>query len=199
VGERDRERRLNARGTLLELDRLVVGYARPVVGPVSFSVSRGEILGLSGANGCGKSTVLAAITGTARIMGGAIHRQPGLKLAHHRQRPERPAELPLRGAELLALMQADASEGPDWLKPQLQRPIDELSGGQFQFLQTWACLRSRADLVLLDEPTNNLDVRGIAQLSQWLRENADDRAVMLVSHETEFLKAHCTRLHELQP
>jgi ATPase subunit of ABC transporter with duplicated ATPase domains len=190
---------LSGTGILLELDRLVAGYTRPVVGPVTLSVARGEILGLSGANGCGKSTLLAAITGTARILGGEIRRHRGLKVTHHRQRPERPSELPLRGAELLELMQADASEGPEWLAHQLQRPIDELSGGQFQFLQTWACLRSPADLVLLDEPTNNLDARGIAQLSQWLRHDSDDRAVMLVSHETAFLKEHCTRLHELRP
>lgn len=197
MGRSDRERPLNIPGALLELDQLVAGYAQPVVGPVTLSIARGEILGLSGPNGCGKSTLLAAITGTARILSGAIRREPGLKLTHHRQRPERPAELPLRGAELLALMQADASEGPDWLKSELRRPIDELSGGQFQLLQTWACLRSPAALVLLDEPTNNLDGRGIAQLSQWLRHAHEGRAVMLVSHETDFLQEHCTRLHEL--
>ncbi len=182
---------------LLELREIVVGYHAPVVGPVDLTIAPGEIVGLNGPNGAGKSTLLGAITGTARIFAGTVHRHGQLRIAHHRQRPERPSELPLRGRELLALMQADASGGPNWLTARLDRPVDELSGGQFQFLQTWACLRSPANLVLLDEPTNNLDGAGIAQLSAWLQSLHPTRAVMLVSHESDFLRQHCTRLVEL--
>ncbi len=182
---------------LLELRDIVVGYHAPVVGPASLTIAPGEIVGLNGPNGVGKSTLLGAITGTARIFAGTVHRHAQLRIAHHRQRPERPSELPLRGRELLTLMQTDTADGPDWLTAHLDRPIDEFSGGQFQFLQTWACLRSPANLILLDEPTNNLDGAGIAHLSGWLTSLHPTRAVMLVSHESAFLRQHCTRLVEL--
>lgn len=182
---------------LLEVDGLVAGYAGPVVGPVSFQIHAGEVVGLNGPNGAGKSTVLAGITGTARCFAGDIRRLPGLRVAHHWQRPERPHEIPLRGTELAALADTDASIAPEFLAPQLSRPIDELSGGQYQFLQTWLCMAGPADLVLLDEPTNNLDGTGMELLVQMLADLAPDRGVLLVSHETEFLRRTCTRLLDI--
>lgn len=182
---------------LLAVDGLVAGYTGPVVGPVSFQILAGEIVGLNGPNGVGKSTVLAGITGTARRFAGEVRCKPGLRVAHHRQRPERPREIPLRGTELASLAGADAGAAPALLVAQLARPVDELSGGQYQFLQTWLCMAGPADLVLLDEPTNNLDGTGIELLTQMLADFAPHRGVLLVSHETEFLRRTCTRLLDI--
>ena len=52
---------------LLEVDSLVAGYTEPVVGPLSFALEPGEIVGLAGPSGVGKSTVLGAIIGSARV------------------------------------------------------------------------------------------------------------------------------------
>lgn len=182
---------------LLEVDGLVAGYAGPVVGPVSFQIHAGEVVGLNGPNGVGKSTVLAGITGTAKRFAGDVRPAPGLRVAHHWQRPERPREIPLRGTELAALAGADVSTAPASLASQLARPVDELSGGQYQFLQTWLCMAGPADLVLLDEPTNNLDDTGIELLVEMLTALAPHRGVLLVSHETEFLRSACTRLLDI--
>ena len=183
---------------LVSLDSLSAGYAGPVVGPVSFSVQPGEVLGLGGLNGAGKSTVLRALTGTARVFAGQIRRAPGLRIAHHQQRPERPPELPLLGRELLALLDAE-QDPPALVQPLLDEPIARLSGGQYQLLQAWACLNSQASLVLLDEPTNNLDGTAIEALGDMLATLGPDRAAILVSHEQAFLDRYCARQIEVLP
>lgn len=184
--------------SLITVENLVAGYTGPVVGPVSFVIHAGEVVGLNGANGIGKSTILAAITGTAKCFGGTITRAPGLRIAHHRQLAIRPDELPVQGAELAEVVGADMGACPEWLQAQLERPVDELSGGQYQFLQTWLCLAGPADLILLDEPSNNLDHQGIELLTGLLHNLGPERSVVLVSHETDFLAANCARIVEVE-
>ncbi|MEA5445672.1 ATP-binding cassette domain-containing protein [Gammaproteobacteria bacterium AB-CW1] len=182
---------------LLAVKEVVAGYAGPVVGPVSFDVYPGEVLGLRGPNGCGKSTLLKAITGEAKRFAGKIVRCNGLTVTHHQQRPELPPELPLLGRELLRVMGADRGDAPGIIKPLLYRPINRMSGGQFQLLEAWACLGGDAELVLLDEPTNNLDGEAIEALAHILRTARPPRAVLLVSHERAFLEENCTRIVEI--
>ena len=182
---------------LARYDAVRAGYQHPVVGPVSFEIRPGEVLGLTGANGTGKSTLLNAITGVARIFSGAIERRPDLSISHHRQRPELPPELPLLGRELLGLFRVDIQKMPQLLTPLLDKPLSEFSGGQFQFLQACACLGSGADLVILDEPTNNLDGNAIAALSSILTHLDAHRSVLLVSHEQAFLREQCSRMVDL--
>ena len=186
-------------GELITVEQVTAGYTGPVAGPVSFAVHRGEIVGLGGVNGAGKSTLLRAITGASRVFSGHIRRAADLRISHHWQRPEQSPELPLLGRELLALLDADRSDPPALLRPLLDRPLRALSGGQFQFLQAWACLAAPVDLVLLDEPTNNLDGDAIAELSGLLAQASRNRAVLLVSHEQAFLDRHCDRIVEIAP
>ncbi len=185
---------------LVCFDQLVVGYTGPVVGPVSFSLYAGEVLGLGGANGAGKSTLLRALTGTAHIFSGRIERRDELRVVHHRQRPERPPELPLLGREMLALLDAESDPSAlgneaieKLIAPLLDQPVGRMSGGQYQLLQAWACLNSNAHVVLLDEPTNNLDGQAIDALGTVLRQMGLERSAILVSHEQAFLEANCDR------
>jgi ABC-type multidrug transport system ATPase subunit len=133
----------------------------------------------------------------ARIFSGSIERTPGLRLCHQWQRPESPPELALLGAELFALLGADPATAPEVVRPLLSRPLYRLSGGQFQMLHTLACWCSPAQLVLMDEPTNNLDGRALEALSGLLHGMDPSRAVLLVSHEHAFLERHCTQLVEV--
>ncbi len=180
--------------TLITFDAVVAGYDRPVVGPVSFSVGRGEIVGIGGPNGAGKSTLLKALTGGARVMAGDVRKLPGLAISHQHQGFDLGDESPLTGTELLALTGASATGLPDWLAGRLDQRIDRLSGGQLQFLRLWACLTAPADLVVLDEPTNNLDRSGVAHLEEALHRRDPARALIIVSHDARFEKAVCDRV-----
>ena len=182
------------RAPLLQLIDASAGYAAPVIGPVSFEVRAGEVLGLQGVNGTGKTTLIKLITGEARLFGGELRRAPGLTVTHHWQRPERPPELPLTGLEMLRMSDARTRDLPPRLQALGQRCLDEMSGGQFQLLHAWACLTGPAQLVLLDEPTNNLDHEGMELLLDEIGALAPDRAVMVVSHEAAFLERACHRI-----
>lgn len=182
---------------LLEVDQLVVGYQRPVVGPLSFFVRAGEVVGLWGPNGCGKSTLLNGIANGAHLFSGVLRRNPGLHIGYQTQQPVRLAEMPLTGQELLHFVHAEHQAPPQRLQGWLDRRVDRLSGGQFQLLMVWAALATAADLVLLDEPTNNLDPEGQQILAEILAAEQGRRAVLLVSHELRFLHAACTRVLEV--
>ena len=72
---------------LLTVTSLEAGYDDPVVGPVSFTVSTGEVFGLVGPNGSGKSTLLKAIADHVRIFKGDIELRPGITVAWQDQQP----------------------------------------------------------------------------------------------------------------
>jgi ATPase subunit of ABC transporter with duplicated ATPase domains len=179
---------------LIRLVDVVSGYHQPIVGPVSFEVFEGEVLGLRGANGSGKTTLLSAITGEARVFSGAIERRPSLSIAHQHQRFHRLPEMPFLGREFLHLMKARAFKpAPPAVTSAVDHRLDRLSGGQLQFLQVWSCLGSPAELVLLDEPTNNMDRETARLLRDVLSRTKPPRGVLLVSHEDAFLQAVCHR------
>ncbi len=182
---------------LLALEAVQAGYTAPVVGPVSLSLARGEVVGVAGPNGVGKSTLLAAILGAARLFSGRIRRDPATRIAHLPQRPVRPAQIPLNGRELLACM--GVGEAPPSLRSLLPRRIDRLSGGEYQLLALWACLGGPFGLVLLDEPTNNLDPRHVRLAAETLLEGRERRATLVVSHDQGFLERVCTRVLDLTP
>ncbi len=186
-------------GALIHASGLTAGYVQPVVGPVSFRLGRGDILGVSGPNGCGKSTLLRALVGSARVFEGSIERLPGLRISHQQQGFDVARDIPLSGAELLALTDASAKGLPEWLRPKLGQRLGSLSGGQMQFLRLWACLMAPADVVLLDEPTNNLDREGVAFLQGVLHRLDPALAVIIVSHDTPFVRAVCNSVIELAP
>jgi zinc transport system ATP-binding protein len=182
---------------LLRADGLVTGYAEPVIGPLSFCVAPGEVVGLWGANGCGKSTLLRAIANKARIFEGELERRPELTLAWQMQQPVRLSEMPLNGHDYLRFAQADREAPSARMVPWLDQRIDTLSGGQFQLLAVWAILGGWADLVMLDEPTNNLDPEGQQTLAEILMSEQGMRAVLLVSHEHSFLEQACDRVIDI--
>ncbi|WP_265945879.1 ABC transporter ATP-binding protein [Dechloromonas sp. A34] len=181
--------------TLLELEQLVAGWQQPATLPLDLVLGAGEIVGLTGPNGVGKSTLLAAVAGRARVFSGRLRQRPGLRLALQTQDVPPVDGLPLSGRELLTLTGASADGLPPWLAERIDLRLDRLSGGQRHYLTLWAVLQAPADLVLLDEPTNNLDAAGVAHLTAHLRERAEAGAGMLVvSHDAAFVEAVCDRV-----
>lgn len=185
----------------LRVDDLSAGWSRatgPVIGPLSFTVGGGEILGIAGPNGIGKSTLLAAVSGAAQIFSGSVSLAPGARLALQMQQLPELDGVPLTGAELLRLTGAPTTGLPPWLQSRLFERLDRLSGGQRQCLHLWACLDAPGEVVLLDEPTNNLDPAGVAFLIMALRQRAaQGAAIVLVSHDREFLVAVCNRIEQV--
>ncbi len=177
----------------------MAGWQRPATRPLDLCLSAGEIVGLTGPNGVGKSTVLAALAGRATVFSGRVEQQPGIRLALQTQEIPPVDGLPLSGRELLALTSASAEGLPPWLAERIDRRLDGLSGGQRHYLALWAILQAPADLVLLDEPTNNLDAAGVAHLTAHLHDRAEAGAgIVVVSHDAAFVDAVCDRVLVLE-
>ena len=200
----------------------------------SLSLSRGDRLGLTGANGCGKSSLLAMILGELEPDAGSYSIAPDWVIAHVAQETEaseRPAiEHVMDGdGELRRLQQqlakAEARQdgmaigylharleeigaweaqsraarllvGLSFSQQDLQRPVSDFSGGWRMRLNLARALMCRSDLLLLDEPTNHLDLDAVIWLEQWLK--AYDGALMMISHDRDFLDAVVTRIAHVE-
>lgn len=197
--ERVDPRRAGARsqGVCIRFADVEAGYDRVVVGPVSFEVGAGEVVTLWGPNGAGKSTILNAIGGAARVFRGRIERPHEVRISHQHQNPLPISGIPLSGRELLGLTGADPASLPPVLAPLMRRRLADLSGGQLQLLQVWACLLAPVDLVLLDEPTNNVDQKGVQHLIEAFRTARAGRAILLVSHDRRFVDTVSDRVVEV--
>lgn len=183
---------------LLRAQGLVAGWQQPATQPLDFVIAAGEVVGLTGPNGVGKSTVLAAIAGRAKVFAGCLESAPGIRLGLQTQDVPPVVGMPISGRELLALTGATPVGLPPWLAERLDVRLDRLSGGQRHYLTLWAVLQAPADLLLLDEPTNNLDQAGVTHLTAHLRERAENGSgLLVVSHDAAFVEAVCDRVIEL--
>ena len=163
---------------------LVVGYGQPLHQPIGFSLGVGDVVLLQGDNGRGKSSVIAALAGHARIWAGQLHISQGVRMAHQAQQPVQLRGLPLSVTEYLRLAQVDPSGLPARLSAFRSAVVGQLSGGQLQLLAIWATIASPAQVLLLDEPSNHLDQQGRACVADWLQHaRRPEQAMILISHD----------------
>jgi len=180
--------------TLLEVTDLSVGYTRPVVGPISFRVEPGEVVGLQGPNGAGKSTLLRALAGMATIFAGDISRRQSLRISYQSQELPQLGEMPISGHDVLRSAAARRDDAPPPVTQLLHKRIDRMSSGEKQQVLVWAVLSCGADLVILDEPTNNLDPDAVSWVAETIRAPTDTRSAIVVSHDAAFVEQVCGRV-----
>ncbi|MBE1160194.1 ABC transporter ATP-binding protein [Dyella acidiphila] len=207
---------------VLQLEDLVRRRAgRPAVRQLSLTLQAGQVLGLLGVNGAGKSTTLAMIAGVLLPDSGSIRLQGGDFLEHPELAARAIGWLPeaaplwpeltvrehldaharLRGIRGAAVVQArDAVLERLELNDLARRLAGVLSQGQRQRLGLACALLHRPALLVLDEPANALDPVQVAALRKLLRELASDgTAVILSTHQLTEVTAVCDRvaiLHE---
>ena len=157
-------------------------------------------VGFVGRNGAGKSTLLRVLLGDEELEVGEVIRHPSLRIGYLRQHD--PFK---RGESALDFLMRD-SEQPDWkcgevagqfeLKgAYLEGPVSELSGGWQTRVKLAALLLHDPNLLMLDEPTNFLDLRTQILLEHFLR--GFKKAALIVSHDRGFLKATCSHTLDL--
>lgn len=182
---------------LLCLNQISVGYQFPILANVSLQLHEGEVLGLLGSNGCGKSTLFKMLCGEAQCFAGSWQLAPNTQISLQKQHPVRLAHFPLSVTEYLTLMAANTHAMPPRLHALRHKRIDSLSGGQFQLLSIWACLASPSQVILLDEPTNNLDPLGMNLLIDLLNQRRKTQGILLISHDKDFVAATTSRQLDL--
>ena len=177
---------------------------------LSFSIAKGDRLGLVAANGRGKSSLLRIIANEEDATMGTITRARGLIVATAPQDPpERLLSLTFHDAVRDGLS-AEAAETESWRVDILLddlavdeairgRTVGSLSGGWQRTLLLARAAVVEPDLLLLDEPTNHLDIGRIGVLQRFLAALPRDRAVIAASHDRAFLDDVTNRTLFLRP
>jgi iron complex transport system ATP-binding protein len=192
------------------------------LGPISFQVQQRELVAILGPNASGKSTLLTLIAGLNKPLSGRIEvdgvevsqidlRARAQQIALVQQESEllfplRVWEYVLQGRypygrrlrfesaeDCLHAGNALAQVGADAFR---DRWMDQLSGGEKQRVILARALAQRPSLLLLDEPTQHLDIGGKVELLRRLRRLADENryAVLVVTHELDLAAEFCDRI-----
>ncbi|WP_412054698.1 ABC-F family ATP-binding cassette domain-containing protein [Arachnia propionica] len=179
---------------------------RVLLDGVSLGVGAGEVIGVVGRNGDGKTTLLRVLTGDLVPDSGRVtisnSASIGVLTQHQAGSPgETIRQVVLDGAaDHVYAARADRREIVEALLAgvDLDRPVETLSGGERRRVGLVEVLLGDHDLIVLDEPTNHLDVEAIAFLASHLRSRiAAGLAMLVVSHDRWFLDAVCTRMWEV--
>ena len=178
-----------------------VRVPKPIVHNVTRTVLAGQRIGILGANGQGKSTVVKTIARQHPALGGEITEGKGLAIGYFAQQ-----EMDLLHADdapLQHMVRLARTVGPEAREQELrdflgkfrftgdmvQQRIGSLSGGEKARLVLASLVWQRPNLLLLDEPTNHLDLTTREALSMAL--NEFEGSVMLVSHDRALLREVC--------
>jgi ATP-binding cassette, subfamily F, member 3 len=196
---------------MLVLRDVVCGYGDvPIVRDVNRTVLAGQRIGILGANGQGKSTLVKTIARTLPALAGTVTEGKGLAIGYFAQQEmdllhadDTPLQLMTRQAREAAQSGQPGLSGEDTREQALRnflgqfrfdgemvkRPVGTLSGGERARLVLATIVWQRPNLLLLDEPTNHLDLTTREALSIAL--NEFDGTVLLVSHDRALLREVC--------
>jgi energy-dependent translational throttle protein EttA len=189
---------------VIEAERLRKGYGdRLLIDDLSFRLPPGGIVGVIGANGAGKTTLFRMITGQEQPDSGTLRVGPTVALGHVDQSrdaldPKKSVweeisggrdqiQLGKREIPSRAYVAAFNFKGPDQ-----QQKVGQLSGGERNRVHLAKLLRGGANVILLDEPTNDLDVDTLRALEDALLEFAG--CAVVSSHDRWFLDRIATHM-----
>ncbi|MCV7412046.1 energy-dependent translational throttle protein EttA [Mycobacterium florentinum] len=189
---------------VVEVDHLDKGYdGRTLIKDLSFTLPRNGIVGVIGPNGVGKTTLFKTIVGLEEPDSGTVKVGETVKLSYVDQSragidPKKTVwqvvsdgldhivvgqtEVPSR-----AYVSAFGFKGPDQ-----QKPAGVLSGGERNRLNLALTLKQGGNLILLDEPTNDLDVETLGSLENALEQFPG--CAVVISHDRWFLDRTCTHI-----
>ncbi len=203
--------------TALELEGVSFAYPgyENVLDKISFSVRRGEIVGLVGHNGAGKSSLAEVLCGLRDEQAGVIRINGKRALPKERMKQTYyvmqdadyqlftesvEEELLLGGAKDKAALQK-AEFIMDFLGLTEFRRCHPaaLSGGQKQRVSIAVAYMKDADILCFDEPTSGLDLENMKRTGALLRKLAEDgKTILVISHDVELLAAACTRIVRIE-
>ncbi|MBJ7553400.1 ATP-binding cassette domain-containing protein [Marinomonas spartinae] len=176
-----------------------VGHAfedKVILNPMDFIVNRGDRIGLIGPNGCGKSTFLKILLGDLKPKSGTVRQGTKLNVAYFDQLREQldPEQTVVENVgegkdtiEINGQSKHVIGYLGDFLFPpeRARTPVKALSGGERNRVLLAKLFTKPANLLIMDEPTNDLDVETLELLEELLMNY--DGTLLLVSHDRSFL------------
>ena len=218
---------IDSQNTILRTDNLSIGYTSKkdhnvVAANINISLNQGELVGLVGANGIGKSTLLRTLTKVQQPLGGSIYLKNKLlantsylELSRYLSvvLTEPPASKNLTVFELVALGRQPYTNWIGSLAPEDNSIIEnaliqtniqqlknkkcfELSDGQLQKAMISRALAQDTSIIILDEPTTHLDMYHKAYILKLLKTLAKEtnKTILFSSHEIELAIQLCDRM-----
>ncbi|MDE2094688.1 MAG: ATP-binding cassette domain-containing protein [Burkholderiales bacterium] len=198
---------LNLPNPMLAFSQVACGYRSDagteirIIDSINRSVLAGQRIGILGANGQGKSTLVKTIVGDLPVLAGEITEGKGLSIGYFAQ--QELDVLSLDDGALMHMIRLARDKGPQAREQELRdflgsfrfvgemvtQPVGTLSGGEKARLVLAMLVWQRPNLLLMDEPTNHLDLTTREALSMAL--NEFEGTVMLVSHDRALLREVC--------
>ena len=188
--------------TLLQLSNIHKAYGLQVIfDDVSFTISENQKIGVIGRNGSGKSTLCKIITGHEESDSGTIQKSATFRLAYLEQHDpykldETVVDFLVRYTGKEAWQCAKIAARFQITNEMLSSHIAVLSGGFRTRLKLTSMLLRDPNLLILDEPTNYLDLRTLILLEEFLQDFRG--GFLIVSHDREFLKKTCKETLEIE-
>lgn len=169
---------------------------------VDLAIRPREIVTLIGPNGGGKTTILRAILRILKPTVGRIERRPGLRIGYVPQKLAIDWTLPLTVRRLMSLTSRHSREriaaalSETGVPGLIDRPVQALSGGEFQRVLIARATLDAPDLLVLDEPVQGVDFAGEVALYELIGEIRDRLGcgILLVSHDLHIVMAQTDRV-----
>jgi ABC-type Mn2+/Zn2+ transport system ATPase subunit len=201
---------------MIELSDVLLGYnGKPVVRVDALRVAAGQCLAILGPNGSGKTTLLRALAGLLKPLAGRMARPPGVRVAYLPQARAMDLAWPMSGFDVAALATSSQAwfgrlgrgrrEVLDHMRALkvdglARRAFKTLSGGQQQRVLLAGFLATRPGLLLLDEPTDGLDLHSRADFLDAVRRARDaGAAVVMITHDLDDLPNLADAVAHLRP
>lgn len=189
---------------VIEVENLKKGFEdRLLIGDLTFKLPPGGIVGVIGPNGAGKSTLFKMLTGQETPDGGSVRLGDTVKLGYVDQsRDDMEAKKTVweeisGGNDIIQLGKREVNSRAycssfNFKGGDQQQPVGTLSGGQRNRVHLAKMLKSGANVILLDEPTNDLDTETLAALEDALEDFAG--CAVVISHDRMFLDRLATHI-----
>lgn len=185
-------------GQVLEMEHISKAYDDTVLlDDFSYSFNRGERIGIIGSNGVGKSTFLKIITGEVKPDEGKIKTGATIQFAHYRQQEisfeegRRVIDVIKDVASVIEMADGSQLSASQFLEhfmfpgPLQYTPVEKLSGGERRRLALMMVLIKNPNFLILDEPTNDLDLYTLQKLEEFLQ--GFGGCLIVVSHDRFFM------------
>lgn len=195
--------------SVAKLEHVSKAYDRPIVSDLTMKINRGDRLGVIGPNGAGKTTLLKLIMGDLEPDSGDIKLGTNLQpliLDQKRESLDNDwtlSEALTDGGGDKVIVNGESRHVIGYMKDflflpeQARTPIHALSGGERGRLQLARGLRKPSNLLVLDEPTNDLDLETLDLLQEMIADY--DGTVIVVSHDRDFLDRVSGSVLALEP
>ncbi len=196
-------------GKILELIKVSKSFGeKQIIAPFTYTFKRGEKIGIAGKNGSGKSTLLKMIMGELPVDSGKIQTGETVVFGYYAQdsfRPEpgkRVIEVVREVADVIPLADGRNLTASQLLQqflfsPQMQYTVvDKLSGGERRRLYLLTVLMKNPNFLILDEPTNDLDLETLNILQDFLEHFSG--CVLIVTHDRYFMDTLADHLFVLE-